>query len=102
MSTAALPESDCFAERRKNVIQIKGLEGQEKLCISIAWDWMYRGISAAGINREVCTVLEGALLNKVNNVKSLAIPELALIQMAKTVPAKSLKAFIFHSVSFEP
>ena len=89
MATTKLPESDCFAEIRRNIIETKGLEGQEKLCISIAWDWMYRGVTSGGINREVCTVLEGSTLNRMNNVKSLAIPELALLQMAKTIPARS-------------
>jgi len=51
---------------------------------------MYRGVTAEGINREVCTVLEGSTLNRRNDVTSLAIPELSLLQMAKSVPARSL------------
>lgn len=98
MSTSNLQESDCFYQRRKNIVELKGLQGQEKLCISIAWDWMHRGVTSAGINREICTVLEGAILNGVNQVKSLAIPELALLQMAKTVPAKS--SLSVHDTSF--
>lgn len=90
MSTSKLPEWDCHAEHRRNLIESKGIAGEEKLCVSIAWDWMYRGVTPAGINREVCTVLEGSTLNRRNGVTSLAIPELALLQMAKSVPARSL------------
>ena len=98
MSTSNLPESDCHAERRRNLTESKDIAGEEKLCVSIAWDWMYRGVTPAGINREVCTVLEGSTLNRVNNVTSLAIPELALLQMAKTIPARSLDTA--HGISF--
>merc|ERR1712023_55616 len=59
---------------------------------------MYRGVTSAGINKEICTVLEGASLNRKNNVTSLAIPELALLQMAKTVPSRSLNEM--SSLSF--
>ena len=98
MATSKLPEWDCHAKQRQKLIESKGIEGQEKFCISIAWDWMYRGITSAGINKEVCTILEGASLNRKNNVTSLAIPELALLQMAKAVPSRSLNTV--SSLSF--
>merc|ERR1712157_271046 len=60
MSTSQLPESDCHADQRRQLIQSKGIAGEEKLCVSVAWDWMYRGVTSAGINKEVCTVLEGS------------------------------------------
>ena len=86
MSTAPLPKNDCHAELRKSLIAERNLKGEE-LCISIAWDWMYRGSTATGINREVCTILEAAILNRKMGRMSLAIPESSLLQMAKmTVP----------------
>uniref|UniRef100_A0A7S4EEL1 DUF6824 domain-containing protein n=1 Tax=Pseudo-nitzschia australis TaxID=44445 RepID=A0A7S4EEL1_9STRA len=88
MSTSKLPDWDCHAKPRQNLVESKGMVGGEKLCVSVAWDWMYRGVSSAGINREVCSVLEGSTLNRRNGVTSLAIPELALLQMAKTIPAR--------------
>jgi len=91
MSTSKLPDWDCHAKRRQNLVELKGIAGEEKMCVSVAWDWMYRGVSPAGINREVCSVLEGSALNRKNDVTSLAIPELALLQMAKTVPARSVQ-----------
>ena len=90
MSTSKLPELDCHADQRRKLIESKGIAGEEKLCVSVAWDWMYRGVTSAGINKEVCTVLEGSTLNRRNDVTSLAIPELALLQMAKSIPARSL------------
>jgi len=90
MSTSQLGEWDCHAEIRQKVIASQDIAGQEKLCVSVAWDWMYRGVTPEGINREVSTVLEASALNRKNGVTSLAIPELSLLQMAKCVPAKAL------------
>lgn len=87
MSTSKLAEGDCHAERRRSIVESKGIAGTEQLCVSVAWDWMYRGVTSRGINREMCTVLEGSTLNRRNGVTSLAIPELSLLQMAKTIPA---------------
>ena len=90
MSTTKLPEWDCHVQRRQTIIQSKDIAGEEKLCVSVAWDWMYRGVTSEGINREVCTVLEASALNRRNEVTSLAIPELSLLQMAKSIPARVL------------
>jgi hypothetical protein len=46
---------------------------------------MYRGITAAGINREIISTLECAALNRKHEKHSLAIPELSLLQMARTI-----------------
>jgi len=92
MSTSKLREADCHAEIRRKVIEERKMDGQENLCISVAWDWMYRGVTPEGINREVSTVLEASVLNRRNGVSSLAIPELSLLQMAKSVPAKTLSS----------
>lgn len=89
MSTANLPEQDCHAQLRRTTIEAKGIAGEEKLCVSVAWDWMYRGVTQEGINREVSTVLEASTLTRRNGVTSLAISELSLLQMAKAIPARS-------------
>ena len=49
---------------------------------------MYRGITRDGINREVTSMLECAELNRRHAQQSLALPELALLQMARTIPAR--------------
>jgi len=93
MSTSKLPGSDCHAERRRKIIESKGIAGEEIQCVSVAWDWMYRGVTPAGINREISAVLGGstllrkhALLKKPGDMELLAIPELCLLQMAKCIP----------------
>lgn len=64
------------------MVEKEGLKVEE-LCVSIAWDWMYCGLTANGINREVLTVLEAAILNRKRARVSLAIPELSLLRMAQ-------------------
>eukprot|EP00980_Cylindrotheca_fusiformis_P021651 scaffold8505_cov130-Cylindrotheca_fusiformis.AAC.17 len=85
MSASVLPDDDCHKELRQSTIDEHDLSG-EQLCISLAWDWMYRGKSAAGINREICTALEAATLNRKMRRLSLGIPEFSLFQMARIFP----------------
>jgi hypothetical protein len=84
LSTHKLPEDDCHATLRANLVQEENLQ-KEQLCISLAWDWMYRGVTAEGINREVCTTLECAGLNRRHMKMSLAIPELSLLHMSRSI-----------------
>lgn len=75
---------------------------------------MFRGVTAEGINREILTSIECAALNRKCGVLSLAIPELSLMQMARTLAPKpeegsalpgayreSLLAFDNYSSGFE-
>jgi len=48
---------------------------------------MFRGVTAEGINREICSVLECTILNRKHGKVSLAIPELSLLQMARVFPS---------------
>jgi hypothetical protein len=82
MSTANLPVDDCHYRLRKDLIAEQNLKA-EVLCVSIAWDWMFRGLTARGINRELLTTLEAATLNRKRGRVSLAIPELSLLRMAQ-------------------
>lgn len=89
MATAPLPEGDCHKAQREQVVKERQLSGEE-LCISIAWDWMYRGCTDRGINREVLTVIEASILNRKRGRQSLAIPELSLLKMGQAhAPAYS-------------
>jgi hypothetical protein len=91
MATSKLPESDCHCETRAKVIEQNQLTG-ETICMSVAWDWMFRGTTTAGINREVCSVIEATILNRKYGKVSLAIPETSLLQMAKVyVPVDRTK-----------
>jgi hypothetical protein len=84
LSNHKLPADDCHATLREMLVQEENLE-KEQLCISVAWDWMYRGVTAPGINREVCATLECAGLNRRNKKMSLAIPELSLLHMSRSI-----------------
>ena len=46
---------------------------------------MYRGITSEGICREVIAMLECAILNRLHMRQSLAVPELALLQTARSL-----------------
>lgn len=85
LSPSTLPKTDCHASLRPSYMARKKDSDKEEVCISIAWDWMYRGITSQGVNREVLATLECASLNKIRGKESLAIPELALLQMARTL-----------------
>lgn len=86
MSSVQLPKTDCHCELRDHILS--SLQHSESLfCASIAWDWMYKGISPEGINREVSSILECARLNRSRRLQSLAIPETTLLYLAKNVIA---------------
>jgi hypothetical protein len=44
---------------------------------------MFKGVTSEGINREVSSILECARLNQKHKVQSLAIPETALLFLAR-------------------
>jgi hypothetical protein len=90
LSPCKLPDSDCHAIQRKRLVEETGMNGKETMCISVAWDWMNRGVTACGISREFCTVLEGSIRNRKSLVISLAIPELCLLQMATFLPGDTI------------
>ena len=67
------------------------LDPSKLLCVSIAWDWMFKGVTSEGINREVSSILECARLNQYHKQQSLAIPEAALLFLAKENIAKHVQ-----------
>jgi len=80
-----LPSSDCHHALRKELhASLESTSPDCFLCYSVAWDWMYRGVTSEGICREVTATLECATLNRHHENQSLAIPELALLQIART------------------
>ncbi len=83
MSNRSLPKDDCHYTVRQKVINENEVRGEE-LCVSIAWDWMFRGLTARGIYREVLATLEAAILTRKRGRQSLAIPELSVLRMAQS------------------
>lgn len=86
LSTSSLYVTDCHHDLRQNLRESIG--STEQLCFSIAWDWMFKGVTSEGINREFSSILECVRLNSAHNLQSLAIPETALLFLAKENVAK--------------
>lgn len=84
LATSELPQSDCHHILRNQIIRDKELEGVD-VCISIAWDWMYRGVTKNGINQELTCSLKCAELARLNGQQALAIPETATLKVAKSL-----------------
>lgn len=86
LSPDPLPKNDAHAVLRQKVLDEVGTDDPSKfVCKSVAWDWMYLGSTAAGINREIVSTLECTILNRHHTVRSLAIPEFSLWHVAKSV-----------------
>jgi len=87
LAPSTLCKTDCHFDLRKKILQTKQ-KLTEDICFSIAWDWMYKGVTSNGINKEVSGILECARLNREHNLQSLAIPETCLLFLAKQSIAK--------------
>jgi len=95
LSFSLLPDRDCHSNLRNEIIHEsnrKNLPLNDSLCVSVAWDWTYRGFSSEGINREVSSMMECAALNRERGSQSLAIPETSLLFTAKFFVARANKA----------
>jgi hypothetical protein len=91
LAPKVLPKTDCHFELRSTILRTKEDESltiEEDICMSIAWDWMFKGVTSEGINREVASILECSRLNRQHELQSLAIPETALLFLAKENIAK--------------
>ena len=83
LSPFALPSSDCHADLRAAILEKSENPSIEQTCISVAWDWEFKGATAEGINREMTSTLECSKLNREQNVQSLAVPETSILFMAR-------------------
>jgi hypothetical protein len=99
MATAQLPENDCHYTIRSELIRKEQLT-KDVTCVSVAWDWMYRGISSKGIHEELDSTLQCAQLAKNHGRQSLAIPETVTFRLVKSLLSE-LKANK-KTVSFLP
>jgi len=87
MSTSPLPSSDCHSHLRRALIRDEKIT-KEVVCLSIAWDWMYRGYTSDGINDELESALSCAKLNQKHSKLSLAITETSVLQSARVVVSR--------------
>ena len=81
LSPSPLQEDDCHHDLRKAILP--SIHVKDLICVSVAWDWMFKGVTSDGINREVSSILECARLNQKQSVQSLAIPETSLLFLAR-------------------
>lgn len=82
MTCDTLEPNDCHHDIRKELIRQRNIH-HDPLCFSIAWDWMFMGHTQVGIKNEIQVVLDCEKLAFDNAVRSLATPDLCLIEMAK-------------------
>jgi len=94
LSFSVLPNDDCHANLRKQLIQKEKRMyiNEPEICISVAWDWTYRGNSVESMQRELSTMMECAAINRSRSLQSLGIPEISLIHTAKAFLALTKKA----------
>ena len=83
-----LLETDCHYDLRREILEQKHNPQLEDICFSVAWDWMFKGVTSEGINREISSIFECARLNREHDLQSLAIPETSLLFLAKENIAK--------------
>lgn len=83
MAPSELLDTDCHCALRKQVLA-HNQDLPKHPCCSLAWDWMYLGVTEEGIKREISSMLECSALNKKQMVESLGILETAqLLSLAK-------------------
>lgn len=82
MSVDSLRTSDCHSTLRKELIEKQDFV-PPNLCMSVAWDWLFRGYTATGIGKEIDTSLSSAKVCQKNEKICLAIPERVLLCTAK-------------------
>jgi len=87
MGLTPLCENDCHRVLRTETIREEKLTS-EVICISIAWDWMYRGVTTVGISEELESTLTCASLAVENGRQSLAIPETSTIHLVRSLIAE--------------
>ena len=90
LTPESLSAEDCHYKLREELLRTVEFSPDGELCISVAWDWMFRGTSSEGVCRELVSVLECAALNRVHRNQTLAIPELAMLQMARSLTSPTL------------
>ena len=82
MSICKLDSSDCHFKVRSEIIEKKKLK-TDSLCMSIAWDWSFKGYSRLGMAEELETALKSAKIATKESKATLAITETCLFHTAE-------------------
>ncbi|CAM9759736.1 unnamed protein product, partial [Phaeothamnion confervicola] len=75
MQTERLPQAELQRRQRQQLLQIRKLGD---VCISVAWDWLFQGGSAAAFTEEIGSALCCAAINREMRVESLAVTQTAV------------------------
>jgi len=88
-SSNMLPETDCHYLLRSELLET--IRELPDLSWGISWKWMNRGVTALGVHKEVSHSIDAALMNRKCGRRSLATPELSLLQMARELAPFEMK-----------
>ena len=84
LSRNKLPEYDCHYKLRNQYL--KGLSDKEEdICISFAWDWVWRGDTSHSINKELDFLLQVLKDNRRERLGPPAPIGLSLLRMANSL-----------------
>lgn len=85
LSGNSLSENDCHCKLRKELLNRIGASTLDHLCVSIAWDWMFKGATVNGIMNELLLSIEAGAFHRKHVLKnSLAQPHHALLSAASS------------------
>jgi len=84
MSDTTLDNNDCHYELRSDLL--KTTQSIGPICVSIAWDWMYKGVTTEGTRNEIITSMEAATMLRKSDSgnKNLAQPCHVLLSAARS------------------
>jgi hypothetical protein len=99
LSAEALPFDDCHAKLRQKHVQENPEIASINLCVTVSWNWMFVGVSRAGVHREVVSLLECAELSRRQRQPTVTPPETCLRQMAKSLAPTCVEKRAFRSLT---
>lgn len=85
MAYVPLPHNDCHHDPRNYTIKQTHKEADSNFCLSIAWDWMNKCYTEEGMMKQNLMVYETSMVNRRNNIQSLAPHETALMSVARSM-----------------
>jgi len=89
-SLVDLPQDDAHYALRQNIHAEHGREPRTYMNVSIAFDWMYRGYTAEGVEQEVNGTYDCSRLCRDKGQQSLAIPATCIVQACRQWSALAL------------
>lgn len=76
-----LDPHDCHFNLRNDIL--RNIQCTNSICVSLAWDWQFNGITKDGVDKISRSVHTAMLENRKSCTQSLAVHETALLRLAK-------------------